>query len=132
MTLLAPMSRLKRCYVSAHAACYPDTDAGVLCLPPLLVSLEEDERPHHDVPAVSRLGRRRRVDTRGMERPAGDGTVRLGVITFQHRNLGGRLVREPVPLVVGTVSEARGLADAVVVNPVVGDIRLVRERRPGA
>src|SRR5580658_2956991 len=126
MTLLAPMSRLKRCYVSAHAACYPDTDAGVLCLPPLLVSLEEDERPDHDVPAVPRLGGRGRIDARGMERPARNGTVGLRVITLQHRDLGGRLVREPVPLVVGTVSEARGLANAVVIDPVVGDIRLVR------
>src|ERR1700704_1562707 len=92
------------------------------------VFLEKDESPDHDVLAVSGVGGRGRIDTRGMERPARDGAVGHGVIAFEHRYLGGRLVRKPVPLVVGTVSEAGGLADAVVIDPVVGDVWLVGER----
>jgi hypothetical protein len=53
-------------------------------------------------------------------------------IALEHRDLGRLLLGKPVPLVVGTVGEAVGLADAVVVDPVVGDVRLVGEGGPGA
>jgi hypothetical protein len=67
-----------------------------------------------------------------MERPARDGAVDHRVIALEHRDFGGLLLGKPVPLVVGTVGEAGGLADAVVVDPVVGDVRLVGEGGPGA
>ena len=67
-----------------------------------------------------------------MERIARDGAVGHGVIAFEHRDLVGLLLGKPVPLVLGTVGEAGGLADAVVVDPVVGDVRLVGEGGPGA
>src|SRR6478672_13365366 len=91
------------------------------------VFLEKDESADHAVPAVAGVGGRGRVDARGMERPARDGAVGHGVIAFQHRDLVHLLLGKPVPLVVGTVGEAGGLADAVVVDPVVGDVRLVGE-----
>src|SRR5947207_4871054 len=89
--------------------------------------LEEDVGPDHDVLAAAGIGGRGRVDAGGVERPARDRAVGDGVVALQHRDLGRRLPREPVPLVVGTAGEAGGLADAVVVNPVVGDVRLVGE-----
>src|SRR5215216_5517848 len=95
-------------------------------------TLEKYESPDHAVPAIARVGGRGRVDTRGMERPARDGAVGHGVITFQHRDLVHLLLGKPVPLVLATVGEAGGLADAVVIDPVVGDVRLVGEGGPGA
>src|SRR6266568_1392182 len=92
------------------------TDVGFLC--PLPVFLEEDKGPDYDVSAASGVGGRGRVDAGRMERPARDGTVGHRVIAFEHRDLGGLLLGEPVPLVVGTVGEAGGLADAVVVDPI--------------
>src|SRR5215469_11928797 len=94
--------------------------------------LEEDKGPDDDVLAASRVAGRGRVDTGGMERPARDGAVGHRVVAFEHRDLGGLLLGEPVPLVVGTVGEAGGLADTVVVDPVVGDVGLVGEGGPGA
>src|SRR5208282_5700297 len=41
-------------------------------------------------------------------------------------------IGKPVPLVARAVGEAGGLADAVVVDAVVGDVGLVGERGPGA
>src|SRR5260370_27265699 len=38
---------------------------------------------------------------------------------------------KPVPLVVGTVGKAGGLADTVIVDTVVVDVRLVGEGGPG-
>src|SRR5467141_3541984 len=99
---------------------------------PLPVFLEEDKRPDHDVLAASGVGGRGRVDTGSMERPARDGAVGYRVVAFYHRDLGGLLLGKPVPLVVGTVGEAGGLADAVIVDPVVVDVRLVGEGGPGA
>src|SRR5262249_17061551 len=76
--------------------------------------------------------RHRALGGAGGSIPARDGAVGHRVIAFEHRDLGGLLLREPVPLVVRTVGEARGLADAVVVDPVVGDVGLVGEGGPGA
>ena len=67
-----------------------------------------------------------------MERPARDGAVSHRVIAFEHRHLVGLLVGKPVPLVVGTVGEALSFPDAVVVDPIVGDVRLVGEGGPSA
>src|SRR5689334_21857551 len=83
-------------------------------LPP--VFLEEDKGPDHDVLPASRIGGRGRVGTGGMERPARNGTVGHRVIAFEHRDLGRLLLGKPVPLVVRTIGEAGGLADAVVVD----------------
>src|SRR5437868_2093316 len=94
--------------------------------------LEKNKRTYDDVLAASGIGRRGWVDTRRMERPARDGAVGHRVIALQHRDLGRLLLGKPVPLVVGTVGEAGGLADAVVVDPVVGDVGLVGEGGPGA
>src|SRR5271156_6235237 len=91
------------------------------------VFLEEDKGPDHDVLAASGVGGRGRVDTGGMERPARDGAVGHRVVAFEHRDLGRLLLRKPVPLVAGTVGEAGGLADAVVVDPVVVEVGLVGE-----
>src|SRR6266550_9015063 len=99
---------------------------------PLPVFLEEHKGPDHDVLAASGVGGRGRVDTSSMERPARDGAVGHRVVAFQHRDLGGLLPGEPVPLVVGPVGEASGLADAIVVDPVVVDVGLVGEGGPGA
>src|SRR6266481_1380768 len=98
----------------------------------LPVLLEEDKGPHHDVLAASGVGGRGRVCTSSMERPARDGAVGHRVVAFEHRDLGRLLLGKPVPLVVGTVGEAGGLTDAVVVDPVVVDVRLVGEGGPGA
>src|SRR5207237_5215379 len=87
--------------------------------------LDKDNRPDHDILAAwGGLGDVR-VDTGRMERPARDRAVGHRVIAFEHRDLGRLLPGEPVPLVVGTVGEARGLADPVVIAPVVGDVALV-------
>src|ERR1700704_4626630 len=94
--------------------------------------LEKHKGPYDDVLAASGVGGRGRVDTRRMERPARDGAVGHRVIALEHRDLGRLLPGKPVPLVVWTVGEAGGLADAVVVDPVVGDVRLVGEGGPGA
>src|SRR5215471_4796336 len=91
---------------------------------PLPFLLKEDEGPDHDVLAASGVAGRGRVDTGGMERPARNRTVGHRVIAFEHRDLGRLLLGKPVPLVVGTVGEAGGLTDAVVVDPVVGDVGL--------
>ena len=98
----------------------------------LLVSLEEDVGSDHDVLAAGSVVGRGWVDAGGVERPARDGAVGGRVVTLEHRDLSGRLLGKPVPLVVGAVGEAGGLADAVVVDAVVGDVRLVGERGPGA
>src|ERR1700686_4254250 len=94
----------------------------------LLVFLEEDKGSDHDVLAAGSVIGRGWVDAGSVERPARDGTVGDRVVALEHRNLGGLLLGKPVPLVVGAVGEAGGLADAVVVDPVVGDVRLVSER----
>src|SRR5258707_14018451 len=101
-----------------------------LNIPSLL--LEKDKRSYDDVLAASGVGGRGRVGTGRMERPARDGAVGHRVIAFEHRDLGGLLLGKPVPLVVWTVGEAGGLADAVVVDPVVVDVGLVGEGGPGA
>src|SRR5215471_13655763 len=87
--------------------------------------LEEHVGAHHDVLAAARGGGRGRVDAGGVERPARHRAVGHRVVALQHRDLGRGLLREPVPLVVGPVGEARGLADPIVVDPVVGDVGLV-------
>src|SRR5579871_420563 len=94
--------------------------------------LEEDEGPDHHVPAARSVVRRGRVNARAVKRPARYGTVGDRVIALEHRDLGGFLLGKPVPLVVGAVGEAGGLANAVVVDAVVGDIWLVGERGPRA
>src|SRR5205085_11553075 len=99
---------------------------------PVPVCLEKDKGPHDDVLAAWRGRGDVRVDAGSMERPARDGAVGHRVIAFEHRDLGRLLLREPVPLVVWTIGEAGGLADAVVVDPVVVDVRLVGEGGPGA
>src|SRR6516162_7386398 len=99
---------------------------------PLPVFLEEDKRPDDDVLAASGVAGRGRVDTGRMEGPARDRAVGHRVIAFEHRDLGRLLLGEPVPLVVGTVGEAGGLTDTVVVDPVVGDVGLVGEGGPSA
>src|SRR5882724_5287380 len=96
------------------------------------LDLEEDKGPNYDVLAAASIGGRGRVDAGGVEGPARDRAVGDGVVALQHRDLGRRLPGEPVPFVVGTIGEAGGLADAVVVDPVVGDVRLVGEGGPGA
>src|SRR5215475_11314361 len=68
-------------------------------------ALEEDKRPHDDVLAAWRIGRRRRIDGGSVERPARDGTVGDRVIALEHRDLGRLLLREPVPLVIGAIGE---------------------------
>src|SRR5215510_7447968 len=93
-------------------------------------TLEEDVGPHDDVLAAARIGGRGRVDAGAVEGPARDRAIGDGVVALQHRDLRRGLPGEPVPLVVGTVGEARRLADAVVVDAVVGDVRLVGEGGP--
>ena len=118
-TIMPPHSQSSSSQVSRHryrrSACSPS------------VSLEEDKRPDHDILPASRVGRCGRVDTGGMERPTRHRRIGYRVIALQHRNFVRLLLREPVPLVVRTVGEPRGLADAVVTDPVVGDVWLVRE-----
>src|SRR5258708_21926328 len=99
---------------------------------PLPVFLEEHKGPDHDVLAASGVGGRGRVCTCSMERPARDGAVGHRVVAFEHRDLGRLLLGKPVPLVVGTVGEAGGLADTIIVDTVVVDVRLVGEGGPGA
>jgi hypothetical protein len=94
--------------------------------------LEEDKGPDDDVLAASRIGGRGRVDAGSVERPARDGAVGHRVVAFEHRDLGRLLPGEPVPLVVGTIGETGGLAEAVVIDPVVGDVGLVGEGGPCA
>src|SRR5271170_5120640 len=104
-------------------------------LPPPAVSvvfLEEEKGSDHDVLAARSVGGRGWVGAGTVERPARDGTVGDGVVALEHRDLGGLLLGKRVPLMAGAVSEAGGLADAVVVDAVVGDVRLVGERGPGA
>src|SRR6202035_6130247 len=98
----------------------------------LLVFLEEDKGSDHDVLAAGSVVGRGWVDAGSVERPARDGTIGDRVVALEHRNLGGLLLGKPVPLVVGAVGEAGGLADAVVLDAVVGDVWLVGERGPGA
>src|SRR5712672_1443092 len=98
----------------------------------LLVFLEEDKGSHDDVLAAGSVGGRGWVDAGGVEGPSRDGTVGDGVVTLEHRDFSALLLGKPVPLVVGAVRETGGLADAVVVDAVVGDVRLVGERGPGA
>src|SRR5579885_3775097 len=93
---------------------------------------EKDERPDHDVFAAGCVGGRGWVDAGAVERPARDRTVGDRVVALKHRDLVGLLLGKPVPLVTWQISEAGGLADAVVVDAVVGDVGLVGERRPGA
>jgi len=98
----------------------------------LLVCLEEDKGADHDVLAAGSAVGRGWVEAGRVERPARDGTVGDRVVALEHRDLGGLLLGKPVPLVVGAVGEAGGLADAVIVDAVAGDVRLVGERGPGA
>src|SRR6516164_10603244 len=94
--------------------------------------LEEDKGPDHQVLATGSVVGRSRIDTGSVERPPRDRTVSDRVVALEHRNLGWLLLRKPIPFVTGAVGEAGGLADAVVVDTVIGDIRLVGERGPGA
>src|SRR5215813_1175592 len=98
----------------------------------LLGFLEEDKGADHDVLAAGSVVRRGGVDARSVERPARDRPVSDRVVALEHRDLGGLLLGKPVPLVVGAVGEAGGLADAVIVDAVAGDVGLVGERGPGA
>src|SRR5271165_3540679 len=98
----------------------------------LLVFLEEDKGSDDDVLAAGSVVGRGWVDAGTVERPARDGTVGDRIVALEHRDLGGFLLGKPVPLVAGAVGEAGGLADAVVVNAVVGNVRLVGKRGPGA
>src|SRR6202140_4549804 len=98
----------------------------------LLVFLEEDKGSDHDVLAAGSVGGRGWVDAGSVERPARDGTVGDRVVALEHRDLSRFLLGEPVPLVVRAVAEASGLADAVVVDAIVGDVRLVGKRGPCA
>jgi len=68
------------------------------------VFLEEDKGCEYDVLAASGVGGRGRVDTGRMETPARDGVVGDGVIGLEHRDLGGLLLRKPVPLMVGKIA----------------------------
>src|SRR6266849_1780031 len=97
-----------------------------------LVFLEEDKGADHDSLAAGSVGGRGWVDAGSVERPARDRTVGDRVVALEHRDLGGLLLGKPVPLVAGAVGEPGGLTDAVVVDAVVGDVRLVGERGPGA
>src|SRR5215831_3164406 len=104
-----------------------DTDVGFPFSAASLYPLEEDIGPDHDVLSASGAGERGRVNAGGMEGPARDGAVGHRVVALEHRDLGGPLLGEPVPLVAGAIGEACGLTDAVVVDPVVVDVRLVGE-----
>src|SRR6266436_2094652 len=92
-------------------------DGSSLPLPlRLLVFLEEDKGSDHDVLAAGSVVGRGWVDAGSVERPARDGTIGDRIVALEHRDLGGLLLWKPVPLVVGAVGEAGGLADAVVVD----------------
>src|SRR5215471_17052144 len=95
-------------------------------------SLEDDKGPDYDVFVASGVVGSGWVDAGSMERSARNGAVGHRVIAFEHRDLGRLLLRERVPLVVRTVRKTGGLADAVIVDPVVGDVGLVGEGGPGA
>src|SRR6266849_10806365 len=97
-----------------------------------VVSLEEDKGSDHEVLAAGSVVGRGWVDAGSVEGPARDGTVGDRVVALEHRDLGGILLGKPVPLVVGAAGEAGGLADAVVVDAVVGDVRVVAEGGPAA
>ena len=97
----------------------------------LFAFLEEDIGSDYEVLTAGRVVGRGRVDAGGVERPARDGAVGDGIVALEHRDLGGLLVGNPVPLVVGAIGEAGGLADAVIVDAIVGDVGLVGERGPG-
>ena len=84
------------------------------CRPPLLISLEEDERPDHEVLAAGSVLRRGRVDARSVERPSRDGTIRDGVVAFEHRDLVRLLLGKPVPLVFGAALPATSLPEELV------------------
>src|SRR5260370_11145273 len=94
----------------------------------LLVFLEEDKGSDHDVLAAGSVVGRGWVDAGSVERPARDGTIGDRVVALEHRDLSGLLLGKPIPLVVGAVGEAGGVADAVVVEPVVGDGRAGRQK----
>src|ERR1700682_524188 len=98
----------------------------------LLVCLEQDKVSDHDVLAAGSVVGRGWIDAGSVERPARDGTVGDRVVALEHRDLGRLLLGKPVPLVVGAVGEAGGFSDAVIVDAIVGDVRLVGERGPGA
>jgi hypothetical protein len=63
--------------------------------------LEEDKGPDHDVLAASGVGGRVRIGKGCMARPAREGAVSHRAIALEHRDLGGPLLGEPVPLMVG-------------------------------
>ena len=97
-------------------------DELLVSKPRLLVCLEEDKGSDHDVLAAGSVVGRSWVDAGSVERPARDGTVDDRVVALEHRDLSRLLLGKPVPLVVGAIGEAGGLADAVVVDAVVGNV----------
>ena len=96
------------------------------------VFLEENVGSDHDIPAAGSVIRQGWIDTGGVKGPARYRAVSDRVVALEHRNLGGLLRGKPVPVVVGAIGEACGLADTVVVDTIVGDVWLVSERGPGA
>ena len=97
-----------------------------------LIFLKEDVGSDNDILPARCIGRNSRVYAGSVERPARNRTVRDRIVTFQHRHFGWCLPRDPVPFMVLPIGKTRGLANAVVIDTIVVDIRLVRERRPSA
>lgn len=98
----------------------------------MLVFLEEDIGSDHDILAAGSVIGCGWVDAGSVKGPARYRAVSDRVVALEHRNLGGFLLGQPVPVVVVAIGEACGLADTVVVDTIVGDVRLVGERGPSA
>ena len=71
------------------------------------------------------------VDARRVKGPARNRAVFDGVIALEHGYFVGLLLRQPVPFVTGAIGEAGGFTNAVVLDPIVVDVGLIRKGRPG-
>ena len=71
------------------------------------------------------------VNAGGVKGPARYRAVSDRVVALEHRNLSGFLLRKPVPLMVGTIGKSCGLTNTIVIDTIVGDVRLFGEGWPG-
>src|SRR5262249_59375016 len=76
----------------------------------IVEGLEKRQCADFDALARPRIGRRGRVFERGVGRPAGAAVPR-GVVDLEDQRLLAPHARQPVPAVLGIVSDGVGLAD---------------------